>query len=321
MEFIGRPEFDRISIGDKQYAKGKIIDTTAIMGADKSMIVWYHDRPYILPPAKHTGKIELKRNMKVKRDVDGTVMPSGFKLMSVNVEPNVYHIREAIDITGTVSVISDGKALHKLLIDEPTALAIRGTYVPHEERENNIHIRPHVIYKNDIIDLVVTYKDGLYLVSKHSYDGKVYGKPILLSPIKEGVYAFIQRCSGTAFEDVVSDIQTRGVDGWSGYLSKWGIDTGFLRGQFMSVISLSRAHLHNIVIWMHNKIFTDRSRGHYWDMYSPDAIAALCYEYTLRYGYTKPRKTQFTRDEVYEEGREALGDGADRMYILENPIK
>lgn len=316
MELIGRPEFDRISLGTKQYAKGDRLSISDITNAETAIIVWYHDRPYHLPPVKHTGKIELTRKMNVKRNADGSAMPGSCARITVRVEPDIYNLYEVVDITGTISVISDGKALHNLLSNEPPNMLLRGTYVPHKDL-GLIHIRPHVIYKNDNLDLVVTYKDGLYLVSKHMYDGKVFSKPILLSPTADGVYAFIQRSAAMNTDDLIATIQTREADGWTKY-PDWGVSLGMFAGTAIAITALSRNHLHNIVMWMTIHIFNDIPE--YINMYTPEFIAVMCYEYTLRYGYTIPTKRDFTRPEIYEEGRRCLPDGIDYKYITTNPL-
>lgn len=294
-EKISRLEFDRITCGAKQYAMGKLIDIPQVMRSDDPIVIWYRDRPYMMPPPKHTGKIELTKNMKVLFDTDGTKLPE-LRHVQVTIEPDLYRCRYATDITGSVSVVSDGRALHELI---ETNTGMVGEYVSHAI-VGKFHVRPHIIYKNDNVDLVVTYKDGMYLVSEHTYDGKVFSKPLLVCPMKEGAIAFLIKAFTMKQEDIVAAIPVRTKSEW---MTKTGTTQNF-------------HHLHRMFLSMRRidcvkavESVTEHGVG-------LDHIVAACYELTLRTGYTMPTKQHYSRTDIFEPGRVCLPDGGD--VILED---
>lgn len=350
--YISRFLFDRISFGDKQYACGKPIPIDVLKEADRAMVVWYHDRPYSLPPLKHKPEGILQRPVKIERDITGNAL-HGFttKTEKVFVEANPQYIYEAIDITGTVKVETDFFALNRMIdLEEPT-MTCKGIYVhriheTEEETDTDKHCRPYVKYTIGGMSVGVTYRSGIYRIDKLNETNFDPFDPFqcrfFWSPSPYSVLAFIQQCndSGLSGEEIINELPNinTGRNSRKNLTpknhpfrkpGKWGT----ARGLWIDHKSICENHLWNIHKWMFDRIFDkvpveidnpyhrpsfDISQDNrlYKEEYTFNAIAALAYELYIRTMNTEPVKTTFTKDEIFEPGRIPLRDGGDVQYIM-----
>jgi len=330
---INRFEFERISIGDKQYACGKPISIESLKEASKSMIVWYHDRPYSLPPLKHKPDGILQRHIKVERDLTGNAL-NGFvtKTEKISVKANLQYIYEAVDITGTVKVETDFLALNGMIALEEPSMTYKGTYVHRlheaEEGKPEHNCRPYVTYTIGGMQVGVTYVSGIYRIDKlreNDFDPfNPFERRFFWSPSPHSVLAFIQQCnksglSGQEIIDKLPNINT-GRNSRVGLKPnnypfrkprQWGTNDGLV----IDYSSLSEKHLWNIHKWMFDRIF-DKVHVEYKEEYTFNKIAALAYELYIRVTNTTPVKDIFNEDEIFEPGRTPLRDGGDVNYIM-----
>lgn len=350
---ISRFEFERISFGGKQYACGKPISIESLKEAPQSLIVWYHDRPYALPPLKHKPDGILQRPIKIERDLTGNAL-TGFvtKTEKVFVKANLQYIYEAVDITGTVKVETDFLALNRMILEEPT-MTCKGTYVHRlheleEDQETDKHCRPYVTYTIGGMQVGVTYRSGIYRIDKlreNDFDPfNPFECRFFWSPSPHSVLAFIQQCndSGLSGQEIIDNLPNINT----GRNSRVGLKPknypfrkpgqwGTARGLWIDHTSLCENHLWNIHKWMFDRIFDklpveilnpahrpnfeiSQNNAMYRIEYT---FAALAYELYIRVVNTQPVKNNFSDNEIFEPGRTPLRDGGDVNYIMINQAR